>query len=222
MQRLGRKIGPGGRRIGIPVAAPKEAVLPDEALDYYWHPDRDGVEHAPPEFVRDLQSIDLTDRVRIVRPPPGAPLIFKRAWLLWYRNPRVTHYLSPGWLMLCEWRGSDGEPLPLDSRVFSFLYSRSAKEFGNGKKYWDHCVAERNREKAAMNKVHTDGNHDRGEDYRKFMQIKNIGAGNKSALHDDGTVIPSRGQRNWLAERRQRMIPGEVAKQEAQQREASR
>jgi hypothetical protein len=222
MRRRPRKLGPAGRPLRLPVMTAPEAVLPDAALDYYWHPEREGVEHAPADFLRDLKSIDLNDRVRVVRPPPGAPLLYKRAWLLWYRNPRVTHYLSPGWLMLCEWRGSDGEPLSLDQRVFSFLYSRSAKEFGNGRKYWQHCVSERNREKAAMNKIHTDGNHDRTEDYRQFMKIKNIGAGNKSALHDDGTVVPSRGQANWLAERRKRMIPGDVARAEARQHERQR
>jgi hypothetical protein len=218
---MGSKIGPGGQRVGIPVAAP-EPVLPDAALDYYWHPDREDVEFPPDDFLRDLRSIDLTDRVRILRPPPNAPLVFARAWLIWYRQPRVTHYLSPGWLMLCEWRTNQGEPMPLDNRVFSFLYSRSAKEFGNGKRYWDHCVAERNRDYAAKDAIHRNGNHDRSEDYRRFLQIKNIGAGNKAALHHDGTEIPTRGHANWLAERRRKMLPGDVAQDEARQREASR
>lgn len=208
-----RKLGPAGQLARIPIAAP-EPVLPDAAMDYYWHPDREGVEQAPDEFNRALKGIDKYDRVRVVRPPESAPLVYKRAWLIWYRNPRVKHYLSPGWLMLAEWRFR-GEPLWLDERVFSFLYSRSAQQFGNGVKYWEHCVAEMQREKAAKEKFHSDGNHDRSEDYRQYMQIKNIGAGNKAALHHDGTVIPSRGQANWLAERRKRMISSEVAADEA-------
>ena len=212
--RTPRKLGPGGQRARAPIAAP-EPELPVAAMDYYWHPDRDGVEHAPEDFTRALKGIDKYDRVRVVRPPANAPLVYKRAWLIWYRNPRVTHYLSPGWLMLAEWR-LRGEPLQLDERVFSFLYSRSAQLFGNGAKYWEHCVSEMQREKAAKEKVHSDGTHDRSEDFRQYMQIKNIGSGNKAALHHDGTVIPSRGQQNWLAERRKRMVSSEVLADEAQ------
>ena len=213
------KLGPCGQFIGVPLA-PSEKEMPDEAMDHFWHPDREGVEHAPEWFVRDLRAIDKLNQIRVVRPPAGAPLYQKHAWLVWYRTSKVTHYLSPGWLMLREWRDVNHEPLPLDGRVFSYLYSVSAQQFGSGKGYWEHCVAEMNREKAARNKVHVDGNHDRMEDYRQFMQVKNIGAGNKFSLHHDGTVIPSRGQANWLAERRKRMIPGDVARDEAQQREA--
>lgn len=205
--------------MGTALAAP-EPVLPDEALDFYWHPDRESVEVASEDFMRDLRAVDKLDRVRVVRPPAGAPLCFPRAWLVWYRKPSVTHYLSPGWLMLREWRDVRGEPLPLDGRVFSYLYSVSAEQWGNGRQYWDHCVAEMGRERASKEKFHRQGNHDRMEDYRQFTQVKNIGSGNKFSLHHDGTVVPSRGQANWLAERRHRMIPGDLARDEAQQREA--
>lgn len=184
-------------------------------MDYYWHPDREGVEQAPEAFQRDLRSVDPHGVVRVVRPPAGAPLVFERAWLVWYRKPSVTHYLSPGWLMLREWRDRHGEPLPLDPRVFSYLYSVSAQQFGSGKQYWDHCVSEMNREKASREKFHRDGNHDRAEDFRQSTLIKNIGSGNKFSLHHDGTVIPSRGQANWIAERRKRMISGELSAAES-------
>ena len=213
------KLGPNGRAIPVELAA-REAELPDEAMDHYWHPDRPGVEQAPDWFQRDLRSIDKDDRVRVVRPPESAPLYQPRAWLVWYRKPAVTHYLSPGWLMLREWRDVRHEPLSLDVRVFSYLYSVSAQQFGSGKGYWNHCVSEMKREKDAKNKVHTDGNHDRMEDYRQFTQIKNIGSGSKFSAHHDGTVVPSRGHANWLAERRRRLIPGDVARDEAKQREA--
>lgn len=202
-----RKLGPGGRAFQESIASPAQA-LPDGAMDYYWHPQRDGVEQAPDDFQRELALIS-TD-VRVVRPPAGAPLYYTRAWLVWYRKPSVTHPLSPGWLMLRDWRDSAGEPLALDARVFSFLYSVSARVFGNGRKYWDHCVEEMKRDRAAKEKIHRDGNHDRTEDYRRFMQVKNIGAGNKFSLHHDGTVVPSRGQANWLHERRKRMRPADM------------
>ena len=215
-----RKLGPAGRFARTPVEA-TERELPEAAIDHYWHPDREGVEQAPESFRLDLRTVDTEDRVRVVRPPAGAPLYYKRAWLLWYRKPTVTHPLSPGWLMLREWRDVAGEPLPLDQRVFSYLFSVSARAFGNGKRYWDHCVAEMQREKDAKEKVHRDGNHDRMEDMRQSWKIKNIGAGNKSALHDGPGGAPSRGHANWLAERRSRMIPGDVAKDEARRKEES-
>ena len=209
-----RKLGPRGEYARVPVAQTTEQELPAAAIDHYWHPDREGVEHAPESFMRDLAAVDTEGRVLVVRPPPGAPMYYKRAWLLWYRNPRVTHELSPGWNMLRDWRDVNGEPLPLDQRVFSYLFTVSARVFGNGKRYWDHCKAEIAREKAAHEKLHTDGNHDRMEDMRQSWKIKNIGSGNKSALHDTAGA-PSRGHANWLAERRKRMMPGELAKEEA-------
>ena len=213
------KLGPNGQAFREPVAAPA-CELVDAAMDFYWHPDRDGVEQAPKPFMRDLRAVDQHDRVRVVRPPAGAPLFYSRAYLIWYRKPLITHYLSPGWLLLRHWRDAAGEPMPLDGRVFSYLYSVSAQQFGNGVRYFDHCVAEMKRDKATRSKTFDDGSKDRREDYRQFMQVKNIGAGNKFALHHDGTTMPSRGQANWLAERRQRMIPGEVAADERRQRES--
>lgn len=217
---MGRKFGPRGDYLRQVVSTATIKMLDDGAMDHYWHPDREGVQQAPESFRAALAVI--SPDVVVVRPPEGAPLYYKRAWLVWYRKPAVTHYLSPGWLMLREWRDRHGAPLPLDERVFSYLYSVSARQFGSGKKYWDHCVAEMQRERCAKEKVHTDGNHDRTESMRQYWKIKNIGAGNKSALHHDGTVVPSRGQANWLAERRTRMIPGDVARDEAREREARR
>ena len=211
-----RKVGPRGQFARTPVAQTAEQELPEAAIDHYWHPDREGVEQAPEWFQRELASI--SPDVRMVRPPAGAPTYYKRAWLLWYRSPRVTHALSPGWLMLRAWRDVRDEPLPLDPRAFSYLYSVSARAFGNGKKYWEHCVSEMQREKASNNKTHVEGTHDRMEDMRQSWKIKNIGAGNKSALHDTAGA-PSRGHANWLAERRRRMMPGELIKDEAKRKE---
>lgn len=213
---MNRKLGPDGKPFTTAVETSTPDALPDEAMDFYWHPDRDGVEWPDDGFQRDLALI--SPDVKVVRPPDGAPLYFKRAWLLWYRKPKVKHYLSPGWLMLREWRTNGGEPMVLDQRVFSYLYSVSARVFGNGQRYWEHCVREAAKDKEAREKVHRDGNHDRVEDYRQYMQIKNIGAGNKFSLHHDGTIEPGRGQTNWLAERRKRMIPGDTLNDEARRK----
>lgn len=222
-QGLGRKpmkLGFGGDKIPVPVDT-DTSEMDAGGIDHFWHPERDGVEQAPEWFARQLAEI--SPDVKMVRPPEAAPLYHRtRAWLLWYRCARVTHHLSPGWLMLRDWRDSKGEPLPLDSRVGSYLYSVSARAFGSAKKYFDHCVEEIARDKASREKSYTDDRQDRQSDFADSMQIKNIGSGSKSALHHDGTILPSRGERNWHAENRKRLIPSSVAKQEAEQAEMRR
>jgi hypothetical protein len=200
--------------------APAEAEYDVGGIDHYWHPERDGVEQAPDDFQRDLALI--SPDVRAVRPPAGAPMYFKRAWLIFMRCERVTHYLSPGWLMLIDWRNQHGEPMPLDNRVFSYLYSISAMKFGTAKKYWDHCVAEKQREDAAKERAYTNERRDRQREYRQYTGIKNIGAGSKFARHHDGTSFPGKNALAMHLQNRRRTIPSEVAKDEAQQLEQRR
>ena len=107
--RRARKLGPQGQHAKVAVDT-VERELPEAALDHYWYPEREGVEHAPEAFQRELALI--SPDVRVVRPPAGAPTYYKRAWLVWYRNGRVTHPLSPGWNLLRDWRDMHGEPLP--------------------------------------------------------------------------------------------------------------
>lgn len=212
-RRVGRplaKVGRGGRPMSMPVdTTVKEIDI--GAIDHFWHPDRDGVEFPDERFQQELAT--MTDRVVVCRPPAGAPLIQKRSWLIWMRKPSVTHPLSPGWMLLIDWR-LRGEPMSLDMRVFSYLYSVSITTHGSAKAYFDKCVAEMERDKAAKQKVHTDDCHDRSQDYLNFTKVKNIGRGNKYALHL-ATDVPSRGTQNWLDENRKRMIPSEVAANEA-------
>jgi hypothetical protein len=215
--KLNRKLGPEGRRVPVPVQASKE--LPIQAIDHYWHPDREGVERCDERFQRELDNM-CDGRVVIVRPPAGAPLVQKHAWLIWLRKPSVTDWISPGWFMLIDWRVK-GEPMELDSRVFSYLWSVSVVNHGSAKAYFDKCVLEMERDKAAKNKLHTDDMHARTKDYFDYTKVKSIGKGNKFALHD-ATSVPSRGTRNWLAENRKRMIPGEVLADEQQQAEKAR
>jgi hypothetical protein len=217
-QRTGR--APARTR---PVSMPIDTSITefDEAgLDYYWHPEREGVEQAPKAFQDELAVIS-TD-VKVVRPPARAPLYFPRAWLVWYRKPSVKIHLSPGWLMLIDWRNQHGAPMQLDARVFSYLYSISARKFGNGEKYWAHCVAEKKREDAAKEKTYTNERRDRQNDYRNFTKIKNIGSGSKFARHGDGTIVPGKNALAMHLAERKRQIPSEVARDEAEQRERAR
>lgn len=215
--RVGRplgKVGQGGQRVPVATAAVK--TLDIAAIDHYWHPDREGVEHCDERFQRELDCM-CDGNVVIVRPPAGAPLVAKHAWLVWLKKPSVTYWLSPGWSLLIDWR-LRGEPMQLDARVFSYLYSVSVTTHGSAKAYFDKCVSDMERDKAAKEKFHTDDMHDRTKDYFAYTKVKNIGRGNKFALHD-ATSVPSRGTANWLAENRKRMIPKSMADDEAQRQE---
>lgn len=207
---MNRKLGPQGQYAGVPVGRPVKE-LPIHAIDHYWHPDREGVERCEERFQREVDAM-CDGKVVIVRPPAGAPLVKPHAWLIWLKKPSVTHWLSPGWLLLIDWRLRD-VPMPLDARVFSYLYSVSVTKHGSAKAYFDTCVADMERDKAAKAKLHTDDMHARTTDYFEYTKIKSIGRGNKFALHE-ATSVPSRGTANWLAENRRRMIPSEVLKDE--------
>lgn len=196
-------------------ATPK--ALPPEALYHFWHPDRDGVEPCPKAFDRRLKDVHAD--LAICRPPTNAPTA-SRAWIIWYRVPRITHHLCPGWQLLFVWQAKDEsnpakvvcEPLPLDERVFANLMRVSAKQFGSAVKYFDSVVATMRADKERRTKADTDYRQDRTKDYWQSTKIKNIGAGSKFARHHDGSVVESRGGVNWNADRGDRDMPADVAK----------
>lgn len=202
---------------GVPLR-PKLA-LSQAALDHYWHPDRDGVEQAPKAFTEQLLRVHAD--LACVRPPGNAPLPHPRAWILWYRKPTVTYPLCPGWSLLFIWR-HEGEPLPLDERVFANLYMISSMHFGGASGYFESIVTKMQDEKAGRDKADQQYRDDRTKDYFQSTKIKNIGKGNKFALHHDGTILPGRGERNWLKEREAHMLPASVAAEKRRARERSR
>lgn len=179
------------------------------ALYHYWYPGRDGVEPCPKAFAKELHRVHAD--LGICRPPAGAPTV-SHPWLVWYRKASITHWLSPGWMLLFVWQTKDLEPLPLDNRVFANLYTISAMQFGSASAYFDSVVETMRKDKArvrAKDKADTDAQK------REFMQsrkIKNIGKGNKFALHHDGGIVPSRGEANWSAELERERMPGELKK----------
>lgn len=201
----------------MPVAGRKP--LPPEALYHFWHPNREGVERCPKGFAKELAAIHVD--LAIVKPPAQAPTP-TRPWLVWYRKPSISHYLSPGWMLLFAWQTREGEPLPLDNRVFANLYRISARAFGNGLAYFNSVVATLESEKAARDKADTNYRHDHSDEYFEYTKIKSSGRGNKFALHHDGSVVPSRGEANWMADRDLSAMPKEVADETKAKREAKR
>lgn len=208
--------GPKRGQYTAPVR-PKEAELSREGLDHYWHPDREGAEPCPEDFALLLREV--SSDIAITRPPARAPLTRARAWLIWYRKPSITHPLSPGWMLLFDWRSPAGAPLPLDNRVLANLYMMSARVFESGRKYFEHCVEEMNRTKASRERTYQDDRKERQRDYFQSTKISNLGKGNKFALHHDGTLLPTRGHMAHYLEQRKSVIPSEMVREEAEQRE---
>src|SRR5215831_3655683 len=154
------------------VAHSGRGTLGEAALYHYWHPDRDGVEPCPADFARTLRAIEPGGRdLACVRPPASAP-VPSRAWLVWYRCPRISHRLCPGWQLLFVWQqrvvGENGQldtltPLPLDSRVLANLYRVSASTFGSALGYFQSVVSTLEREARARDEARTADRHDRAK-----------------------------------------------------------
>mgnify|MGYP001592822085 CR=1 FL=1 len=182
------------------------------ALFEYWHPDRDGVEQASASVAAHIFAIH--PGLRLVRPPAGAPMP-THPWLVWMQKATIRHRLCPGWKLLFAWEtsGDDGQaprPLPIDNRLFATIYLRDRRHFPNAVNYFDDIVTDIKRRKAAREAKDRNERHDIAADLQAHKKIKNIGPGNRFALHHDGTLIPGRGEQNWLLERQQHSLPSDV------------
>lgn len=195
----------------------KKQELPAEALFHFWHPGRDGVEHCPEDFTVRLHEV--SPELECVRPPARAP-IRSICWLVWWKCPRITHRLSPGWLMILAWHTPSGSPLPLDNRVLANLYLQSAQVFGNGKAYFDSILKNMKSEKDQQQKDQQNYRHDRARDLYQSQQISSAGRGNRFALHHDGTILPSRGEQAWR--NTLDLLPSDIKRQEKESAERRR
>jgi hypothetical protein len=191
-------------------------AAPQAILQHYWHPERTGSEPAPEDIRLKLATIHAD--LDICRPPPRAP-VRVNCWLVWYRCPRVTHVLSPGWLLLFPWLDEADQPLPLDDgRVFANIYARSTFLFKNSVQYFQHILDDMRASTAAKENLHKDDLDQRRKSFYDFTKISNIGRGNKFALHHDGTILPGRGERNWLNDLSYQRMPDESRREFAERR----
>lgn len=225
-QIMGRRPGKVGR-VTKPISTYRKALDPG-ALYHFWHPDREGVEVASEDVCARLLEIGGVDdqgrpKLACVKPPTGAP-IRCRCWLVFYRKPEITYWLSPGWLLVLAWhnrREPIPTPLAIDDRLYANLYLQSLKggreiyghDFDTARKYYDHIIMVMERDKARYERERQQYQDDRGHDYWDATKIKNIGHGSKFALHHDGTVFPSRNEQNWLLERG-RYLPKDVVERD--------
>ena len=201
---MGRQ--PMRRPYGTMILPPAPEPLAPAALYHYWYPGRDGVEPCPKDFAARLADVHAD--LAICRPPPRAPTS-SHPWLVWYRKPAITHWFSPGWMLIFVWQARDKTPLPLDDRLFANLYRCSVMAFGSAVKYFDNVVKTIQADQQRVvdkDKANCDA---KNREFRASFKIKNIGKGNKFALHHDGSIVPSRGERNWQRERELHSLPGE-------------
>ncbi len=220
----GRKGGIiGGKSVetyGVPITGGVADPGP-ASMEVYWHPNRPGVEPCPEDFAQKLR--DANGDLACCRPPAGAPIGKAPAWIIWYRRGRVTHRLCPGWLLLFVWRNDRDEPEPLDERIFAVLYASSAFKWGDGQKYFDRALTQVEADRKAIREK--DFQNERKAKQRELLashRISNLGDGSRSALHHDGSVVPSPGELAWREQRRRRMMPSEMLKAEDEARDRAR
>jgi hypothetical protein len=151
-----------GPEFGVPLA--KGQSPPVEDSPSFWHPQRFGVKYASDTFRKRLQ---------LIHPDLDAtwhPL--RERWLVWYRRPRISHHVSPGWLLLFIAETSTHEYVPLDERVLAAVYEQSGFKWGSGKKYWARVEEESRREKELADISRNQYVHDVGGDYYDHTKIQ--------------------------------------------------
>lgn len=217
-QMFGRPVGTVAPSTGPITMTPKrEKALDRGHLPHFWHPNRDGVEKAPKDFLRRLHAVKPT--LMVVRPPAAAPV--RHCWYLWEQRPEVTHPLCPGWFLLLAWE-IDGVALPLDEKFFAALWHFDPRNCGGAVKYFDRVIEERDRGRKLERKRY---DNERRAVQREFMasrKISSAGHGSKFALHHDGTILPSAGELNWTLERQKRSLPSEMVRAEKDEKERMR
>lgn len=171
------------------VSRQKKPALPADQRVHYWHPQRFGARLAPERFRDDLHQIH-PDLETVWSP------VHER-WIVWARSNLVRHPICAGWSLKFVWQTSNGGYLPLDARVFADIFSRDFRRYGGARSYFERFHSEFLRDEQHRKDVTNDESRWLRKDYNQYRKIKNIGRGNKFALHWDGSVVPSAGEVAW-------------------------
>tara|TARA_R100000687_G_C6400561_1_gene141661 strand:+ start:260 stop:784 length:525 start_codon:yes stop_codon:yes gene_type:complete len=166
--------------IRVPVATPSPPPI-EEGLQF-WHPNRFGVRFAPESFRKKLKGIH--DDLDVTWHPSA------ERWIVWYRRPRITHHLCPGWMLLFVVEDSEQRYVPLDDRTLAAVYEQSGFKWGSGKKYWARIEEQAQRDHDARDKTRDDLIDDIGSaqwDHTK-IQVSMCGpsSGSKFSKHHAG------------------------------------
>jgi hypothetical protein len=207
MGRDPRRVAP----FRMPVTATPAPKLPPAAMFHFWHPERDGVEHAPKPFDRELKLIH--PGLFAVRPPAAVPKPCDQRWIIWQRDASIKFWMCQGWKLLFLWPPKDYDPIPLDHRVFANLAIIDPRRYASSVAYFDTIVKQLATEQESRNDEHRQYLHDKRRDLQATWKISSAGRGNRFALHHDGTIVPSRGEANWTRERERLILPSDVARE---------
>ena len=164
----------------VPVASPTPPPVEEEL--HFWHPQRFGVTFGPDRFRKKLKGVhaDLDVTWHPVQ----------HRWLVWYRRPRITNKLCPGWLMLFVVEDSEQRYVPLDDRALAAVYEQSGFKWGSGKKYWAKIEEQAQRDHEARDKDRDDLVDDIGSaqwDHTKIqVSMRGQSSGSKFVRHHAG------------------------------------
>ena len=204
-----RAQGGGNTPFSVPRATPPPD--PGPAAEFvYWYPDRLGVELAPPAILAKLQALHPT--LSACRPPVKAPVPRSR-WLIWARDPKATNAFCPGWYLVFVWEVTQTHAaLPLEpfSHLEDCIFAVMAIKVGGVGAYFKKMQAERQAAKDGLEATYQDTRQAKQRDFLASRRISSAGRGNRFALHHDGTLVPSRGEANWLLETAASRMPSDV------------
>lgn len=145
-----------------------------ETNNWYWNPNRVGALEAPRWFRQQLKDVDPDNYIDVRWNP------VKERWGVFYKKPSVQHKICSGWALLFMVQDADGEFQPLDERVLARLYSASAQQWGNGKRYFESVQAQIEREKESREKQYQADLIDSAMPAFEHAQIKVSGFGPSS------------------------------------------
>ena len=165
---------------GVPVASQTPPPIEEEL--HFWHPQRFGVTFGPESFRKKLKSVH--EDLDVTWHP------VQHRWLVWYRRPRITNKLCPGWLMLFVVEDSEQRYVPLDDRALAAVYEQSGFKWGSGKKYWARIEEQAQRDHEARDKERENLLEDVGSDQWDHTKIqvsmRGPSSGSKFVRHHAG------------------------------------
>lgn len=183
-----------------------------ERLPWAWHPDRSSPVKAPADFVEQLHAIDAGLEVT------WSPV--HERWLIWQRSPSSKNTVCPGWKLIFLWEHARTHAyLPLSDLVFHNLYMRDRNQYSSGAEYFAKIQQRIEAARLSRDREFTDERQTRQLEMTASHKISSAGNGSRSALFDQGTMIPSRGEANWKRETRKWRMPGELIQAEKDQKE---
>lgn len=180
------KVRPSGQKIRREVSRdvgpdPGEVVYPF----FWWTPGRC---NPPPElrgeyrrFKSMVEGAGLEEHVDAAWDPE------EELWAVWARNPAVTVDYCRGWWRLFFVK-SDGAYYPLDSPVvMATIFERDFNSRNmTSLEYYDRVAEEVRRERESVDRAVRRDDEALAGEYYDYMQIKNIGRGDKHVRYHSG------------------------------------